>query len=131
MQLVVVALLVSLWFGCGQDNPMGRLAVSGTVKLNGEPVANGNVTFMPMVKSEGLTMAGGTIVNGSYSVATAKGLAPGEYSVTIGIPDPNWTREQGLNPKELAPPDWASGTAHTVTVKAGESNVFDFDLQTQ
>ncbi len=127
MLLMVTLVLV----GCSEDNPLNRQGLSGSVTLNGEPVAKGKIKFTPMVQGSGMTMAGGMIVDGSYSVETAKGLAPGEYAVNIGIPDPNSETKVGVNPKNLAPPDYAKGTEHTIKVEAGGSNVFDFELKTK
>ena len=124
MRWGVIGLLLCLWVGCGQENPLNRQSLSGTVKLKGEPVAKGTIQFMP-TQGTG-TIAGGNIENGAYSIAAEGGLAPGEYAVMIHVPDPNWDAKKSLNPAEMAPTAYARGTKR---VKVGtETNNFDFDM---
>lgn len=73
----------------GCSNPDSRFVkVEGTVTYQGEKVAGAIVTFQPVDQS-GLTGAGGSDVNGKYTltspgaVGAGMGVLPGEYTVQI------------------------------------------------
>jgi hypothetical protein len=84
--------------GCSSS---GEVAVSGTVKLGGEALEGAEVTFHPAdQKTPGLGGHGRTDASGRYTITGKrgeKGLAPGEYVVTVSwrrnpdgsAPDPN------------------------------------------
>ena len=74
--LGVVLVIVTAVAGCGR-NPLGRLAISGKVTLNGRPLEQGTIAFEPTVRQTGVA-SGSNIVDGSYSIPTEKGLPPGE-----------------------------------------------------
>ena len=65
--------------GCGESD---RCPISGTVTLNGRPVAVGSISFRPAKGTTGNT-AGAAIVEGRYTVAAERGLSPGEYTVQV------------------------------------------------
>jgi hypothetical protein len=67
--------LLACLVGCGQRD--GRIAISGTVSYDGQPVNKGIVTFVP-ADGKGPTAAA-TIVDGKYSVK----VAPGKKVVKI------------------------------------------------
>jgi len=120
--------------GCTED-PLNRQSVSGTVKVNGQPIPKGSILFNPV--TSGGTVSGGVIENGQYKVPADKGLSPGEYLVSISAPDTNAPVPKGYDkghepaPPELIPPQYGSKTTQKVTVTDGGSNVFDYDIQTQ
>ena len=66
-------LTVTLALGCGD----GRIPISGTVTVQGEPVEEGAISFIP-VSGEG-AVEGAAITQGSYSTLLTKG----EKSVQI------------------------------------------------
>src|SRR5689334_16793809 len=68
--------------GCsGSGDELPREAVSGTVKLDGQPLANGAIQFTP--DSGGATSGGSTITDGQYSIEQENGLVPGSYKVAV------------------------------------------------
>ena len=79
MAALLATLLLAL--GCGTNNPLGRVPVTGKVTLDGAPLDFGSITFSP--KSANATSSGAVIVNGEYSIPESKGLPPGEYAVRI------------------------------------------------
>ncbi len=135
--LTAIALLAGLLTGCSAD-PLGRQALSGTVKVDGQPLANGDISFTP---SEGQPTSGGSpIADGKYAVPRAMGLVPGKYRVEIHAPIPGTEGQPDENtlpgyppapPKELIPPDWNSASTQTIEVKKQGSSVFDFDVITK
>ena len=66
--------------GCGSGD--GRLAVSGTVTIDGEPLEGAAINFQPAAGTNGRS-TGGPVQAGSFRVSTDQGLLPGTYLVTI------------------------------------------------
>lgn len=87
-----VLLITPLLTGCGKSTD-GRVAVSGEVTLDGQPLDRGSIELHP--KSPGGTMTGGMISNGTFTIAAEQGPKPGSYEVRIFAPsagatvDPN------------------------------------------
>lgn len=73
----VSALLVCV--GCGgADGVDGRMAVTGAVQFESQPLDQGTIEF---VSDEGTS--GATISEGTYEIPAEKGLQPGDYTVRI------------------------------------------------
>ncbi len=73
-------MLVSSIAGCGSGG-LG-VAVSGKVSLDGQPIQDGTIQFVPIEGTQGPT-AGGTIKEGAYSIPRDGGPVPGKYRVEI------------------------------------------------
>lgn len=89
MLLVVIATISAL-LGCsgGQES-----AVEGVVTLDGSPLSRGSVTFVPVEQGASATAEIGPDGRYEARTATAVGLSPGEYLVTVraredAIPNP-------------------------------------------
>lgn len=65
--------------GCGHN---GRVAVEGTVTLDGQPLDEAQIEFSPMPGSSGPT-AGGDIVGGKFTIPADKGPFVGKCNVKI------------------------------------------------
>jgi hypothetical protein len=129
-KLGLLLLLVGLWSGCGENNPLSRQPVSGTVLVDGQPLAKGSIAFVPT--KPGSTMSGGPVKDGQYSLTEDRGLPPGDYAVNINATDPNWkfdpkTMREDVAP-EWIPVDYSRDGVHKVTVKPSGSNVFKFEI---
>jgi hypothetical protein len=62
LRVAAVAAAVALAAGCGRD---GTATVRGSVRLAGQPVANGSILFVPV---DGMTPTAGAVIrNGEYS----------------------------------------------------------------
>jgi hypothetical protein len=126
--------------------------VSGTVTLDGKPVAQGIVTFLPAGPSA--TAGEAAIADGAYRLRAADGLAAGPYRVSIsapvpaeaaparklarGGPRPDPTSGTGVAEapqdvplRESIPAKYNAETTLQVEVKAGADNAFPFDLTTK
>jgi hypothetical protein len=129
--------------GCGgvQDT-LPREAVSGTVTLDGQPLARGVLQLFPASQKEG-TACGALIEDGKFSIARAEGPVPGEYVVMInssqggaggaggapaGAPGPVASSER---PKELIPAEYNAQSKLTAVVKAGTPNTLEFALKSK
>src|SRR5262245_1972059 len=113
---VAVASGVILFSACGSRDPLGRRAVSGTVMLDGSPLADGTISCQPT--ASGTTSSGARISQGKYAIPRDKGLPKGKYRVVINAIKPGTGmtlpqgkmpgEEVGTPPVELIPPEWNS-----------------------
>jgi hypothetical protein len=122
--------------GCGESDPLGRKAISGTVSLNGAPVEKGNISFQPVDKSA--TSGGAVIEAGKYSIPRQTGLPVGKYRVTINAPKPGTGKETDKNampgeplppPQELIPPEWNVNSNEFIEVTDKGPYVYNFDVK--
>ncbi len=133
-----MASLLSLSIGCsGSDDGLPREAVSGTVTLDGKPLASGTISFSP---KGGGTAGGGDIKEGSFSIAREVGLLPGNYGVAIYASDRPAGQERpkqagGLKEfkvaKELIPTKYNSESKLTAEIKKGGGNSLQFALESK
>jgi hypothetical protein len=93
----LVSIFVSVFFvlvavsatGCGGGDGLARVAVSGSVTIDGEPVPNGVVRFKPAAGTEG-PMANTMITDGQYDIPADQGPVAGNYTVEVqAYQDPN------------------------------------------
>lgn len=134
------ALLLSLGLclalaGCSDSGPQ-RAEVAGDIAIDGKPVEEGAINFIPDKGTKG-PGAGGIIKNGKYRIPRAQGPVVGVNRVELTtqrktgrkIQDP--TAKPGVLTDELVeafPPAYnVKSTVHR-EVKAG-TNQFDFDVR--
>jgi hypothetical protein len=123
--------------GCGSDNPLGRKSLSGTVTLDGAPLAKGAIEFHPI--SEDGVQSGDLIENGRYSIPADKGATPGEYRVVIydtyetpALPPGHMPGDDiPPPPKPKVPPEWNSRSEQKIEVKKEGPFKFDFNIVTK
>ena len=127
---VGVCCLTSL-LGCGG---VSGASVSGTVMLDGSPLDDATITFVPT--SGGQRQAAWTSVkNGQYEIAAKDGLGTGQFRVEIRAlrptgekPNPN---EPTLIPtKEVVPAKYNSKSELAANIKPG-ANTADFELKSK
>lgn len=134
-----LSLALVMLCGCGGDDDP-TLPISGTVKLNGEPVAHGDIEFA--AKQPNGLRRGAMIVNGQYKTAPREGLVPGEYIVRIfSVPNQSTPADQQIMPgeedlgapsaRDMIPPEYNMRSKQTITVTAEGPNVFDYDIQSK
>jgi hypothetical protein len=86
LALVVLGLVALLW-GCGKPVDPSLVPVSGTVTVDGQPLANATVTFIPKDGTPGFGGTGKTDGSGQYTLTgsrdNAAGIPPGEYRVAV------------------------------------------------
>jgi len=105
-QLIVLSLLVT---GCNGNSLPNLVPVSGTVMLDGEPMSQGTIGFVP-VDPAGQS-ASSQIVDGKFQMVTSSssaGVVAGDYQIIISshepveLPDPSVPFK--LDPNNLPPP---------------------------
>jgi len=113
--------------GCGPS----RTTVSGEVTLDGQPLDNGSITFIPL---EGDTPSAGiAITAGEYHVELAPGKKRVEISATKVVGkrqvyegDPNSPVVEDV--REIIPPVYNAQSTLAVDITPG-NNTHSFDLQ--
>jgi hypothetical protein len=114
--------------GCGNDGPpLGR--VSGTVKLNGEPLGEASIEFQP---DEGSPSYGLTDEDGEYELlytTDRKGAMLGKHTVRIStykaLPSEDGSRKEV---PELVPAEYNAESTLVREVESG-GQTMDFDLE--
>ena len=126
--------LIIMVVGCSAD-ATNRGAISGHVTLDGKPVEQGSILFLPIDGTVGV-VTGGEIKDGQYELPAAKGPAIGRNRVEIHA-----MRKTGkMVPKglggtgglveeqaEAVAPRFNAQSTLTVDVKVGE-NIADFEV---
>jgi hypothetical protein len=82
LNALATALLVVTALGCGQSSDLDKVIVRGTVTLDGQPIPNGELRFVPINGTRG-SISGGPIKDGSYVAQGRGGVPIGEHRVEI------------------------------------------------
>jgi hypothetical protein len=125
---LAVAIALSALAGCGSE---GR-AISGEVTVDGQPMEDGAILFVPDGGGSGRSEVGASIVNGKYSVEEGRGPKPGKYKVQIRWMKKTGKKFQGADGVEdekvqALPPKFNTETTLTAEVKGGK-NTINFPL---
>lgn len=136
--LILVSMTIMVTAGCGGTE--ARNGISGTINLDGSPLAKGDILFRPAPgANSNLASGSAEIINGKYTLPKKPGLSPGEYTVRIIAEEivPGKTtkvpsRIQGQFDEipvkiNLIPDEFGADSSQVVTVKNGK-NVFNFDV---
>jgi hypothetical protein len=125
---------VLLLSGCGGER-IERCPVRGSVRLDGQPLAEGTILFSPRAQGPS---AGGEIRDGVFTLSEQEGPSPGPYLVEINAYRPTGKTERDAATGEtitlaesIIPPRYNRNSTLTVEVKAGEENRFEFELQSK
>ncbi len=138
--ILICSMSLALLFlsGCsgGEGESLPRQSISGTVTLDGTPLAGGTIQFLP-VAEEG-AQAFGEIENGQFTIAQDAGPTPGKYKVVIssvkgpgGIAPDEEPGPMSERPKEAIPPEYNQNTTLEATIAAGPSEPLTFPLVTK
>lgn len=107
--------------GCGGCGGSDLPSVSGTVKLNGQPLTGGKLVFQPT--GHGAQGYASIRADGTYEVRTGRqeGLAEGSYIVTV--------HANAADGASRIPPRYTDSTQsdQKITVVAGD-NPYDIDI---
>jgi hypothetical protein len=132
-QINVLLLGLAYLAGC-DDGPL-RLPVTGTVQLDGQPLATGSLLMTPLKSGP---VAGCDIKEGRFEMPEELGPGPGEYRVEITayrptgrkVFDSDWNAStETLEP--IIPARYNTSSELTATVRAEEPNDFTFDLKSK
>ncbi len=138
--VVFLACLLGSVGGCGGSN---RAAVKGKITIDGVPLPEGTIDFIPVDKTTGNT-AGARVANGDYAIRAEQGLFPGEYQVQVRAERPTSKKVWDGMGEDRAPASkktmveqlesylparYNDRTELHAKIEAGKVNVCDFDLQ--
>jgi hypothetical protein len=128
--------------GCGPAATK-RAAVKGRVMIDGAPLPNGLIEFIPVDKQKGQP-GGSAIENGHYAISAENGLFAGDYQVRIradrptgkkvwdGMGDESWpaSKKNFVNVMEsYIPPRYNDRSTLTATIEPGKVNEWNYNLQ--
>jgi hypothetical protein len=133
-RLMALASLAAI-LGCGDSDASSRAAVQGSVTLDGQPIAEGSITFFPTGTTAGPS-AGGTIENGRYSIPRANGVVVGQNRVEITgnrktgtkTRDPSNPKREIDQSEQFVPEKFNRKSELVKTVGQG-ANSIDFELR--
>ena len=130
---------LTMMLGCGTRDPLDRQAVSGTVSLDGQPLDQGTIEFVPEAGGSGI-LSGGLISGGEFAIPADKGLPPGTYTVRISSGDSNGANAGGSDvalpgdlqdvqpAAERIPARYNVQSELTAEIVAGHNNRLSFEL---
>lgn len=136
----VLLCLICVVSGCAGSN---RGAIRGKVTVNGTPLKEGQISFVPADRGIGPT-AGATIADGSYTIDAAQGPFAGEHRVQInafrktgkkiwdGMGDekaPTSQKNFVEEVEDFIPRKYNAVSELRITIKSGEVNVCDVELR--
>jgi hypothetical protein len=140
MRRFALVAAAALMLGCGGGEKIAP--VSGTVKLDGKPLANAQVTFQPTGSASnpkaGVGSYGTTDANGNYSLKTSdtdnkSGAVVGTHRVAIQIKQGETDdRDPKLRPPpKVLPPKYNLNTELEFKVPPSGSSAANFDLSSK
>jgi hypothetical protein len=136
---VLLAAFLAACSGCGK-NPHRVAPVSGTVTMDGRPLANATVAFLPETKPGAMpspTSRGETDSQGRYSLTTSEGkpgAVVGENKVRVStLKSRAGSESEGgaVLARETVPEKYNARTTLTFTVPEEGSDGADFQLQSK
>lgn len=132
---IMLLLLIgaALWVpGCGSSKPpLPRASVSGEVTLNGQPVSNVLVAFVPQGNVKG-PRSSALVTDGKYSLDEKSGPLVGQMRVEITTAlEEDEPRDGKVKPfaPERIPAQYNVNSQLSAPIKADGPNKFDFHLQ--
>lgn len=132
----ILSALLVVCAGCGSKDANGRVAVSGLVTLDGQPLDDGYITLIPVSSGPAVS---GKIQEGEFRLAPADGPAIGPYLVEIDavrptgriVEHPDLFGETTEETENIVPPQFNRKTTLRVEVVADGENRFEFDVKTR
>lgn len=135
------AILILSAAGCGKGDP-SHVRVSGTVTLNGAPLAGAGVAFIPTGDTQGIGAEARTGPDGRYDLIDRRGTPgtqPGAYKVTISkrllpngaeVPADDRTPPIESPARETLPPHYSDANRTTLrAVVPAQGGTLDFSLK--
>ncbi|EAQ81550.1 hypothetical protein [Blastopirellula marina] len=137
--LVFVIAFALNGIGCGSATPINGQVISGTVTVNGKPLARGLIIFQPMQGTAGPT-ATAEIRDGQFVTKKNIGPWPGKFLVKIEStpPDviamiegasPEEMHRRAREPHKMIAPKFNRDSQITVEVLNGDNPPFNFDTK--
>jgi len=128
--------MVAVLCGVGGDDP-SRVSVAGIVKVDGKPLAGGNIRFIMSTPSDQLHVDVSLVQEGEYAIPNSELLIPGRYEIQIRsdaqeAASRNFKRNADAIPPEQrfrVPSQYNEESVLQVDIQRGGLSRFDFDLK--
>jgi hypothetical protein len=134
-RLAALLFLVTL-VGCTDGNTTAdtrpRKAVTGTVTLDGQPLPQGTITFDPVERKPGTTIAVADVKDGKFAIDRGFGPVPDKYKILISSRTATKLNPGEPLPKpepEKVPAQFNSKSTLTKEITDQSVNTVDFDLK--
>lgn len=127
-QRLVRVLMIALVCCPGCGGP-AKLAVEGTVTLDGQPLSEARILFVPTAEGQKKTSC--LVKGGTFRLLADVGLLPGRYLVEIVDDPPDVDPDLPAaerEPRRLLPEVYATATPLQVEVDEHGAGDFDFEL---
>lgn len=131
-----VMLLSASCFGCADRNSDIRGSISGYVTLDGVPIHDGAIAFLPLPGTKG-PAGGGEIKKGRFAIRLAQGPAIGRHAVQVTAQRPTGRKLPTPEGKpgadewvEYVPDEYNKATTLNAEIKKGH-NELNLDLYSQ
>lgn len=121
-RLIVTGVLVfalSLVLGCGPSGPT-RGAVEGEIRLDGQPIDGGEISFVPT--GPGAVSGYATIVGGKYEIPASRGPSTGKCKVEI-----RWSKPTGKKVK--VPSGQFDETKQVIPARYNDRSTLEFETK--
>lgn len=128
-----MVMVASLSIGCGGAGNIERAAAEGTVTVDGQPLSEGTITFLPNQSTKG-TLARGTIKDGKFQLPASEGPVVGSHRVEItSMKKTGKTISvEGVNTEEVIqsiPELYNVQSSLTAEIKSGTNTLPAFELK--
>ncbi|MEW4489341.1 hypothetical protein AB1L42_14765 [Thalassoglobus sp. JC818] len=124
--------------GCSEPEPVPGVSVSGSIRVDSEPLKFGRITFRPASGTSG-PVATSLVEDGQYAIEAEKGPWPGTFRVIVEtIPQHiidlahgkfEEDRTQEKAPEPMISREFNTDTRLNATVQAEGENIFDFEVK--
>jgi hypothetical protein len=130
--LMLAAMSLAVLLGCSQAK---RMAIEGTVTLDGQPLEKGSIAFRPLPGTTGPT-AGAAIVRGKFVISPSGGPFAGSFVVEISNVRPTGRKVEGPRGLvdehlEFLPARYNAQSELRAEVKTDGPNSFEFSLKSK
>lgn len=125
--------------GCGSSDGFARVPVKGSVTVDGKPLAEGVIRFIPDKGLQGQTVQA-VVQNGEYALDDRSGPVAGKHRVEIeatgylgfelddDLAYANYIKTHGALPPNPIPPQFNRESKLTVDIPAAGQEGLDFRL---
>ena len=127
--MIALAVVIAMQGGCGSARRSQRVAMSGRVKFEGKPLANGTILFVTPAGVAGRE-AMARITDGHYSIPRDAGPQPGVFDVKIlGLETARLGGGAGSVPAAKIPAKYNIETTLRIVIPERSEMEYSFDLE--
>ena len=134
LNLVSLIVLVCLMAGCGANESAPKLAIAGSIDLDGIPLPEGTIT---LTSEQGISSL--EVKNGRFAVPAKQGLPSGNYHVHIvsfkltgrEIPDSDWPGKTVAETRQIIPAKYNERSEVFADLSESNASSLKFELKSK